>query len=474
MATAFIAAIAAVVLWGALAFGSVYPWAFVPLAIACAALGLAGLLWQWRGTPRLTGMALALSAITLGTALQIVPLSHTALVRVSPATDAFLSSYDFGYLTAPSGAPGHPVSINPTQTLIGLGLFAALALFLLGTTRVMSQTSAKPFGVIVLATGIALAAFGIIQEGLNTSNRLVLVYGFWQPIYEGSRPFGPFINRNHFAGWMLMALPVALGAWYSDIERLREHTLGGVRNRLVLLTTPIGGRLVLMGFGCALMGLSLLMTRSRSGIGALGVMVLLAGAVLVRRQATWRVRLATIVVFGVLVTSAAAWAGLDVISSKFRQDSTSLDSVGGRIPIWRDTVRILYDFPLAGSGLNTYGTAMMVYQSARREIHFQEAHNDYLQLASEGGLLLGIPILIACGVVVRNVRQRFDEAPKSGSTYWLRVGAVLGMVAIAAQAVFEFSLQMPGNAVLFALLAAMALHQSPSLRRSSRAPAYGR
>jgi hypothetical protein len=41
---------------------------------------------------------------------------------------------------------------------------------------------------------------------------------------------------------------------------------------------------------------------------------------------------------------------------------------------------------------------------------------------------------------------------------------VVGLVAVALQSLVEFSLQMPGNAVLFTVLAAVALHQSPRLQ----------
>src|SRR5262249_18896780 len=98
-------------------------------------------------------------------------------------------------------------------------------------------------------------------------------------------------------------------------------------------------------------------------------------------------------------------------------------------------------------------------------LHFQEAHNDYLQIAAEGGLLVGLPALASLLIFAWHVRRRFQEAPKDGTTYWLRVGAVIGLVAIGLQSLFEFSLQMPGNAALFAVLVAIALHQSPHLRR---------
>jgi O-antigen ligase len=147
-----------------------------------------------------------------------------------------------------------------------------------------------------------------------------------------------------------------------------------------------------------------------------------------------------------------------------------MSTIGGRTSIWRDTLTIIRDFRWTGTGLDTFGRATILYQSGERNLHFQEAHNDYLQLAAEGGVLVGIPILVTLGLFIRDVRRRFREAPKEGMTYWLRVGAVIGLLSIAAQAVVEFSLQMPGNAALFAVLAAIALHQSPNLRERVKSP----
>ena len=140
----------------------------------------------------------------------------------------------------------------------------------------------------------------------------------------------------------------------------------------------------------------------------------------------------------------------------------SWDDVGGRLGAWRDTIRIISDFPLTGTGLNTYGMATFVYRASEvGQFHFRAAHNDYLQLAAEGGLLLGIPALLTIGIFVRIVRQRFRE-PTDEPTYWLRVGAVTGIVAIGFQEIIDFSLQIPGNAVLFCVLAAIAMHQPPA------------
>ena len=85
--------------------------------------------------------------------------------------------------------------------------------------------------------------------------------------------------------------------------------------------------------------------------------------------------------------------------------------------------------------------------------------------------MVGIPIVAAIFFFIREVRHRFREADDDVTTYWIRVGATTGLVAISLQEFVEFSLQMPGNAVLFAVLAAIAIHRPASKRRDTGLPA---
>jgi O-antigen ligase len=164
----------------------------------------------------------------------------------------------------------------------------------------------------------------------------------------------------------------------------------------------------------------------------------------------------TVVYLLFLVFTIVGWVGLDRLVERFNQSETV--TFGGRIPVWQDTVRIVSDFWLTGTGLNTYGVATLFYQRGVQELHFEEAHNDYLQLAAEGGLLLTIPALLTIALFARDVHRRFARETM-GSAYWIRLGAVTGIVAIALQSVVDFSLQMPGNAALFAVLCGIALHR---------------
>lgn len=465
---ALIAALVASMAWGALAFGAVYPWAFGPLALASALVGLTALLTTKRGRPPAKALAIALIVAGLAIGAQLLPLPAGTSHRVSPNRTDLLVRHEARYGVIRSGTEesqpagdASPQSIDPVRTALGLALFASLAVLLLGAARLLSHTGGLAVARPLVVLGILLALIGIGQWALTRHVTNPLIYGFWKPRFE-ARPFGPFVNPNHFAGWMLMTLPIVLALCYESLQR----AFAAVRDResrWSLIGVPEFGQAMTFGFSAVVMALALMMTRSRSGLAAFGIGSLLAGWILFRRQRTVAGRLTAIVVVVALMGGAGLWAGVDTAAGKTTEDQTG-DSLGGRMDAWRDTLRIIQAFPVAGTGFNTYGKAMTVYQTGPRRVHFQEAHNEYLQIAAEGGLLVGIPVLAVLAMFVRDVRRRFREAPKEGTTYWLRVGAVIGLISIAAQSSVEFSLQMPGNAVLFAVLGAIALHQSPNLR----------
>jgi O-antigen ligase len=216
--------------------------------------------------------------------------------------------------------------------------------------------------------------------------------------------------------------------------------------------------LALLAAATAVMALALALTMSRSGICATMLALALTGVVALRRlRSTARRTIVTgyLVIVVVLVT---AWVGVDPIASRFA--SADWKELNGRRGAWADAAAIFWKYPLTGTGLDTYGVATLFYQQHDLTFHYAEAHNDYLQLAAEGGLLLTVPAVLCIAALGAVVWKRFKEET-STSRYWLRVGAVTGLAAIALQETVEFSLQMPGNAALFAVLCGIALHGSP-------------
>jgi len=476
-----LAAALLLVMWGALAFGAVYPWAWRPLVTGAAVVGLAALIVGRRHGARAHDGAflLALAAVAAGTLLQLVPLPRGVRMGISPATERVLLEQDLEYAItvrmsglSPDGVtplvetavPPRPLSINPTASARGLLLLTGFTLFFAGLVRLFNLTGVRRPAQWITIFGFVLALIGIIQKATLGDHAFggMRIYGFWRPNSLLTTPFGPFVNKNHFAGWMLMGLPLAVGLGLGLAERAMHRYGRGWRDVLRWLSSPDGGRLQLVTLSVFVMGLSLLMTASRSGAGGFLFAMALAGVVVRRR---FRQQARTLAAVGLVATLIVVflWADVNLAARFSGQD----ESIRLRQRIWSDSLRVVRDFPLTGTGLNTFGTAMLSYQTGSRALHFQEAHNELLQIVVEGGVLLAVPAFAAMVLLVRGIRRRFAAAQDDTLTYWVRVGATVGISAIGLQSLVEFSLQMPGNAALFAVLLAIALHEPPD--RSARA-----
>jgi O-antigen ligase len=455
----------AIVAWGAMAFGAVYDWAYGPLLILCPAVGAWGLLRTVPGARRSAVLAFLppLLLVVAAIGAQLIPLQRAALTRLSPATDRFLLEYDVGYAFGaiaeaqdpPAPPLAHPLSVNPSRTAVGLAFAAALGIYLAGLTRGMDGRDLRILAHGITVLGTALAIVAIVQKAMWNGR----LYGFWQPEAAIFSAFGPFVNRNHFAGWMLMAMPTAIAGFTSSLDRGITGARRDWRSWTIWLSSRAANRAVLAGAAVVVMGLALTMTLSRSGITCLLMALLMSGRAAARRgMSPSRSRIVT-VYLAIVFLAVMAWTGAGLVADRFSGVGWNL---GDRGVLWADAWRIHRMFPIAGTGLNTFGTATTLLTSIDRATHYAEAHNDYAQLLAEGGLLVVVPAALLVAVFVLQVRARFREERDDATGYWLRVGAVTGIVAVAVQEIVDFSLQMPGNAVLFVTLCAVAA------RRTSR------
>ncbi|OGA71560.1 MAG: hypothetical protein A3G81_30305 [Betaproteobacteria bacterium RIFCSPLOWO2_12_FULL_65_14] len=450
------------VAWGALAFGAVYQWAYRPLLIAAA---LTGVLAWLRADRRAAPVAVIVAVLATGAAiaLQLLPLDHSTLARHFPGTHRILSETNFAYNAAvSSGTPfAHPLSVSPGRTTIGLVFLGCTAMFVLGVSRWLTRDRLRHLAIVITAFGVVLALEGIIQRAVSPG----LVYGFWQS-EQGGTAFGPFINGNHFAGWMLMGLPITLGLVAGLATRGRGRRARDWRERLLRFGQPESAGATMALFAAFVMMVALLLTLSRSAIATAPVSLALALLLTTRAVRGWAQRSAVIV--GALGAAAVAWVGIDMLATRFAQ----LDAVSSnaRAGMWLDTWRMAQDVPLAGVGIRAYTVASLLYQTVLPRYHVGAAHNDWLQLLAEGGLLVAAPALFLLGALIAETGRRFREhrnANDFGTTYWIRVGAATGILAISLQSLVEFSLQMPGNTMMFAVLWAIAIAPTPRGRADS-------
>jgi O-antigen ligase len=470
-------ALVAIVGWGAISFGGVYPWAYVPLFVACGMAGVALIVSGVRRASPQFLIVVPLVFVALAIALQLVPLPYRVLERISPHMPLVLRQYDFGYATAlnENRPISHALSVDPSATWRALGAFACLSLLLMGGAASLTPSDARAIGRGIALIGAVIAFEGIVQRAVAPGR----IYGFWRPL-QGGAPFGPFVNRNHFAGWMLMAVPLSVGELGGRAAQLVRQIRNGWRATFKWFQSVDGNVTALLFFAVVLMISALVLALSRSGIVAL-VIALVACAQTMRRPETTGLRRAFAAYLIFAVTVGIVLVGADAVAFRFAGQDAS--TWGGRQGPWSDAVGVAREFPLTGFGLNTYGTAMLFYQRSDTRRHYSAAHNDYLQVLADGGVLVAVPACLAVFAMVSAVRKRIRTSNASGRSYWLRVGAATGLLAIALQEVVDFSLQIPGDAALFAVVCAVALHADDSPNAAldpsvgstgGRASSYGR
>jgi O-antigen ligase/polysaccharide polymerase Wzy-like membrane protein len=432
--------------WSLLAFGGVYDWSLAPLVAASAVLLVAARPNLLASRDRLldTSLVAALAVI----ALQLIPIPRAVMGALSPGT---VQTWDALSL---STRPLVSISVWPQATAAALATaFTAIALF--WAAREIFRVHGVRRAVRTVALAGAIASFaGLLQRKSGTN----LVYGFWQPLESGAWPFGPFINRNFFATWVVMAIPLCVGYLLARHPgRVRQDA----RPWRVRLAHALDGRAIWLMTVIGLMTVGLFASLSRSGVLALGA-VLISGWAGSRLQRVphgrgWALP-------GVLAVAATVVLWGDLPALVTRVEESRVLEPSERAAIWRDTVPLVRDHWLAGTGAGAYERAMLLYQTTDRTYYDNHAHSEYLQVAADGGLLLAIPVLTALlALVAGGVRQLRQD--RTGM-FWIRLGAAAGLVGVVVQSFWDTGLRAPGNAILSAVLAAILLHEPSAAGRT--------
>ena len=213
----------------------------------------------------------------------------------------------------------------------------------------------------------------------------------------------------------------------------------------------------------------LLLTLSRSALAGVGASGLCGWLFVRRRTSVERPALPLVIAAAGMVVLAGALF-IDVDKWVARIDSGFAQEAGigaNRALIWRETLRIVEDFPVTGTGAGTFSQAMTVYQQTRLWVgsmgkwaHFNNAHSHYLQVTTEGGLPLAAVMLAGLFWLFVLGRRAIDA--DRGEIFWVRVGAGAGLAGVAFQSVWEVPLVMPANAILCGVLAGLLLHERGS------------
>lgn len=379
----------------------------------------------------------ALCAALAAGAAQLIPLAPALRYALSPGlahAEATLHLDAKRFATS-----AHPLSLDPAATA-GYVVLAVTFTVIFWSARTMFESGGvRRVARVVAIFGLIAAVLAMLQHATSPG----LFYWTWAPASSNASPYTPFGNRNHLASWLVMAIPLTLGYLMARLESARGRTIGA--DKFDATAVWLVGSIVAMSA-------SLLASLSRSGFiaGSAGVLVFVLAS---RSRLAGKGRAALIVGMAAVVLIAAAYANLNALLSRLN-DAVNVPGVGGRREIWTVTLAIVRDFRLTGVGGGAFERAMSIYQPPHI-FSFNTAHNEYLQLLTEGGLVLAAAAACAVGAaVVAIVRAlSIDRSPM----FWTRAGASSAAAAIAVQSIWETGLRIPANAVMFAVCCGIAI-----------------
>jgi O-antigen ligase len=407
-------------------YGAVDVWSLIPLSLLTIILVL---LWTADSLKR---RELRLSTSWLQ--IPVIGLIAIGCVQLMPLGNAGSASDILGSPAASSLSLDSFATRTFTIRLFFLLVFFAAALSYLNGKRRIQRIA-----LAVVIFGAVMAFVGMLQRLTSPD----AIYGL-RPTPQAI-PFGPFVNQHHFAAFMEMTVGVTLAM-----------LLGGAVSR---------DKKALYLIALALMLIAAAMTGSRGGmIGIFAAMVFAAIAAYAgersrgdaeRRKTGIRVAIG---VAGVLVIAAAGvlfLSGADPLVRGIGLQGGQGDVTSGRMHFWAIAVKIFLENPVLGAGFDAFGVAFTRFDTWNGFFRVEQAHNDYLQILADGGVLgFGcvaalISLLFARGISV--IRRSTSPGRRS-----VAIGALAGCFGILVHSFFDFPLRTFSNSYFFLLLAALA------------------
>ena len=356
----------------------------------------------------------------------------------------FLPLLAFGGLVAGQWLGG--LSLYPYLTKVALlQLTVYFILVFLGVQSYRTSQDLRVLLWFLLFFGFGVALLGIVQH-LTFNGKL-----YWiRELRFGGSPFGPFVNRNHFAGLMELLVPFGLAAVAFRALKREEYQL------VVWFTIVMIGALFLSasraGILCFLFQLLLLLVYARRrrhrgrNLWAFTMVILLAGFFTV-------------------------WLGIGPVLDRFSQLLQQDLSYNRRLVLSQDTGRIFTDHPWVGTGWGTFANVFPGYASSYVRAGTLHAHNDYVQLLAETGAV-GMALALAFVVLFYRKGLGLLQEIQDPLRAAMVAGGLVACSGILLHSLVDFNLQIPSNALLFFLLVALAtspISVTPSLSPAKNA-----
>lgn len=403
---------------------------------------------------------------------QILPLPLNIIKVLSPhAYKIYTASTDNAYYT---------LSLNPHSTILEIiRLFTCVIAFFLTIQLFSRERELLRLVKAMMIIGTFVALTGIFQM-IFWNGKLLWI----RELRHGGTPFGPYVNRNHFAGLMEMLIPLSTGMLiiFSSPLSLKNGLRFGISE---FMRHERANAFILSLISVVVMITSLFLSLSRGGITGLSISMLFFGIMLSLRNST-RKKGVLIALISVIIFLTVGWFGWDKIIDRFERLKDTDVSSEMRFHNWQDSLKIVKDFPFTGTGIGTYEHVYPGYKTIHSQVRWEHAHNDYVEGIIEIGI---IGLAIAMYIVFRFYRLILSGLMKRRliEARLLSLGALAGVTGILVHSITDFNLHIGANGLYFSVLMGTALSainikplneggtmlQEKNISRKGLLPAYG-
>jgi O-antigen ligase len=381
-----------------------------------------------------TAIAVLWGADALRTGALVFHRSPLQIPLLGAVVYALIQIVPFGSLAETAGLSGIPrtISLEPFWTqMFALHLFALLLFFSVSLVYLDSAARLRKMTALITIFGFAFAFFAILQSFLSPTK----IYGLYETSF--AQPFGSFVNRHNFAAYMEMTIAVPLGLIF----------VGAVpRDKKLLYATAIG-----------LMGIALLLSGSRGGLVSMVAAVFFLALITSRTRSANQVAL-KIVFAAVLIATIVAGAffiGGESSLTRFAETAVSSDVSTNRTYIWSVTLEVIKNNLPFGAGIGAFASAYTPYDTMNGTERVEQAHNDYLQILADAGL---VGLLLAAFFIYLLFRTGLKNAGTENIfRRGVAVGALAGCFAILVHSLFDFVLHTTAVTVMFLTLVALVV-----------------
>ncbi len=342
------------------------------------------------------------------------------------------------------------LSVNRKAGVSEFFRYSTYAMFYVLTVQLLRKKTTLQATVFTIVIFGGLLAFSSILQFYLTKDMAL----WFRYCPANSIVMGPYVNHNHYAGLMELIFPIVLGLFLFYRPRIGTKSL--IRGIGEILSQEKANIHILIGASALLIIVSIFVSLSRGAMISTCLALIIFTFFLMQRKIS---RGNTILIIGVifLTVLSIGWFGWDQIFERFAKLKNTQGLVyETRLDFWKDTLHIIRHYALTGSGIGSFPHIYPLYRTITLDRFLTHAHNDYLELLAEGGIV-GFSLVVLFLLSFFYKTYKIFLKRRDGFSIYLYIGCITAMVSILFHSFTDFNMHVGANGLWFFFVAGIAV-----------------